>query len=325
MAWTTRQTLAHWRLPSDTGAAYHGGVLRRDASSSRLLAALTAMSLVFAPLLVHAKGLDPEAAAEQRDALEAELADVEPRDAAEQLRAAAEEQGDPELFLAASARLFAAADAEREPELAEAAIELAKIAEDIGLYLADERNFKATNWRPVSNERAAMLAEEAAAQVDAARELIAAIEEERRAAAEAAARQREAEEQDAGKRERKPGTGLIIGGSVALVAGVAGGAMLGAGLAMGAARQREADALDLPTQMDRLDELDRQGQQANVIAGVGGALAGVGLATGIALVIVGVKKRKAAGDDRQAARRPQWMTSPWFNRDGAGLSVTASF
>ncbi len=288
---------------------YHLGV-------KRLATSLLALSLVL-PTPAWAAGLTPEQAEQRRSELERETDSLAKPAAIAELRRVAEDQGDPELFLAASELQRERAEQEGDEALALEAASLADTARDIALYLADERRFTATDWRPVTRERAETLADQAERAGTSARELAASIV----AAREAAANDQVEEPSESPQRQRKPGTGLIAGGAAALTIGAGGIAMIGAGLAMGAAHQREAESLVLPAEQARLDQLDRQGAQANLISYIGIAVAGVGLATGIALVVVGVKRRKAAGSDESASLR----AAPWFDARGAGLSVGGRF
>jgi hypothetical protein len=282
---------------------------------------LLTVSLVL-PAPARAAGLSPEQAEQRRAEVRAETDSLAKPAAAEQLRREAEELGDPDLFLAASDLLREQAEADADEDLAREAAALADTARDIALYLADERRFAATDWRPVTREQAGTLADRAEQAGERARELAATIVAEREAAErEASESEAPSDDRDRKKRERKPGTGLIAGGAAMLTLGAGGLAMIGAGLAMGASRQREAESLDLPAEQARLDELDRQGKQSNLIAYVGIAVAGVGLATGIALVVVGAKQRKRAGGDESASLR----AAPWFGREGGGLSIAGRF
>jgi hypothetical protein len=284
---------------------------------TRLLALTLALCLVPGPVV--AKGLKPEDAAAKRAEIE-QARPADPRAAIEHLTLAGEEFGDPELFLLAAQQAYDEADRARDPELARQAGALAAIARDIGLYLADDQNFAATDWKPVTLERAAELAELARSLIGEAEQLAAAIEAER-AAAEAEAQRRAAELAAQQEPKRKPGTGLIIGGSVALTLGVGGLGMIGAGIAMGQARQRDAEALLLPQQLDELAELDRRGARANAIAYAGIGVAVVGLAVGAALIVVGVKKRKASGSTQETALH----VSGWFDRTAGGVLVGGRF
>lgn len=287
------------------------------------------LALLLTPSLAQAKRLKPEDAAVKRAEIEAKLAE-DPEGAIEELADWADELGDPELFLLASTLAHQHASMTRDLELAAAAEELALTARDIGMYLADKRNYDATDWRPVSRERAMALALEAKTAADIAQSLIDEIEAEQAAAAAEAERARLAALEANKKRARRPGTGLIAGGSVALVFGAGGVGMLGAGLATGQARQREAEALaetlDLPAQLDQLEPIDRRGATANAIAYAGGAIAGVGIIVGAALIAVGVKKRKAAGPGAEAKLAPgRVLVGGWLDRRGGGLAVHGRF
>lgn len=284
----------------------------------RLAPTLLAVSLVL-PAPALAAGLNPEQAEQRRSEVESEVEGLVAAEAVEKLRTEAEALGDPVLFLDASELLREHAEAEANEDLAREAAALADVARDIASYLTDERRFDATDWRPVTREQALELVDQAERAAEQARELAATIVAEREAA-QANASEVEAPVEKP-RRERKPGTGLIAGGAAMLTIGVGGVAMIGAGLAMGSARQREAESLVLPAEQLRLDELDRQGAQANLISYIGIAVAGVGLATGVALVVVGVKKRKQAGSSESASLR----AAPWFDSDGAGLSVGGRF
>ncbi len=123
-----------------------------------------------------------------------------------------------------------------------------------------------------------------------------------------------------------PGTGLIAGGSAALVVGVGGLGMMGAGFALGASAQREVESLVLPQDIDRVPELDQKGSTANVLAYVGGAVGAVGIAVGATLVVLGVKKRKAGGgtaEEDSALSRLHF--GGWALNESAGLTVGGSF
>ena len=245
------------------------------------------------------------------------------REAISESASEGEAEGNPDKFLSAANMAFDQAKRTRDLEFAELAITHAKVALDIGLYLADERNYDATDWHPVTREQAAEVAEQAELLIGAAEDLVEAILAERAAAEEEARRAAElaASEDDDQPKQRKPGTGMIAGGAVALTIGAGGLGMIGAGLALGQARQRDAEALLLPDQLDELEQLDRQGAQANAITYAGIGVATVGLAVGVALIVVGVKKRKAAGPTEATALR----VGGWLDRDAAGLIVGGRF
>ena len=284
------------------------------------IAVALALTLIAGP--VAAKGLKPDDAAEARASVQAGLP-ADPRLAVDALRLEAEMRGDPELFLLAAQSARDLAAQERNPEMAAVAQQLALTARDIGSYLGQDENFDATDWRPVTRERAQAISLEAGTVATQARSLIDEIEAERAADAEAArlAALEGDEEERAGMR---PGTGLIAGGSAALVLGVGGVALLATGLSMGSSAQREAESLSLPAELDRLAELDSKGSTGNVLAFVGGAVAGVGVAVGVALIVVGVKKRKAAGPEPEAGLAGV-RVGGWALRDSAGLTLSGNF
>ncbi len=315
--------------PSEHTHLAHGVYARPVLVARSSLALLTAAALalpVNAWALAPAK-LDPDQARAQRDAtLEQADSLAEERGvpaAVEQIVDEAEASGDPALFLAASERLREHAETEKDEALAEQAEALARTAHDIALYLADQRRFDDTNWRPVTREEAEALAEQAEDAAAKASALAEQIVEEREAAAAAAGRAEQTDPEDEGRpeRERKPGTGLLVGGAVALSLGIGGVAMIGAGVGIGSARQREAEGLALPAEQDRLDVLDRQGAQANVITYAGIGVAAVGIATGIALIVVGSKRRKQGANERASALR----AGPWIGQRGAGLTIGGRF
>lgn len=285
---------------------------------------LLGLSLLSSPAL--AGGLKPDDAQAKRDAITVDLSD-DPKLAAVELQAAAEELGDPVLFLAAADKLRFEAEATRELELAERALPLAMTARDIALYLGNDGNDKRSEWHPVTKAQAIELSGEANRTIAAIERLIEEIEQERAdaAAAAEAARLAALEDDDRQRREMKPGTGMIAGGSAALVVGLGGVAMIGTGVAMGQARQREAEALDLPNQLDQLAELDRQGAQANTIAYVGGAVAGVGIIAGATLIALGVRKRKRAGQAGLESEQARVHVGGYFDRQGGGLSIQGRF
>ncbi|MCA9684239.1 MAG: hypothetical protein KC457_18735 [Myxococcales bacterium] len=293
-----------------------------SAGCSRLIALTLASALALIGPTAAAAGLDPETAEAKRKEVSAGLPS-DPRMAAGKLRAAAQELGDPELFLEAADVLAQAAKEKRDLNLVAEAMPDAQTARDIAIYLADERNYDATDWHPVSRDRADALVSKADRVISEIQALEAEIEDERRRAEEEKARLAAGDEDEGKKkRERKPGTGLIAGGAAALVVGAAGIGLLGAGLAKGSSLQREADGLDLPTEQPRLDELDRMGAQANTFAYVGGALGAVGVGVGVALIVVGVKKRKQAGPSAEAMRL---LPGGYVDRNGGGLSLQGRF
>jgi hypothetical protein len=117
---------------------------------------------------------------------------------------------------------------------------------------------------------------------------------------------------DTPPRRATPGRGLIIGGAVALGLGVAAGAGLIASALVG----RKSNSLggladtDLVGRQERFD----RGRSANAGAIASAAIGVVALATGVALVVVGSKRR---------ARSVAWQ--PLLERGTAGLGLSGRF
>jgi hypothetical protein len=288
----------------------------------RTVALVLVLALV--PSAALAKGLSPEAAAAQRAQLEAERSST-PRVAIEQLGNWGDEFGDPELFLDAATLAQQEADSSRDLELAQLSVTLALTAQDISLNLADARNYDATDWRPVTRDRAAQISLQAQVLADSSRELVREIEAERAAAEAEAERLRNAAVDE--KRAPRPGTGLIAGGGVALALAGGGLGMLTAGLVTGQAHQRDAEAL-LPGDVGGLERIDRLGARSNALAYAGGAVAGVGIIVGAALIAVGIKRRKAepsASASAPTMLQHGWLVGGWADRNGGGLGVQGRF
>jgi hypothetical protein len=291
---------------------------KRMLGSMRTVALVLALALV--PSIVLGNGLSPEAAAAKRAELEAERSSS-PRVAIEQLGNWGDELGDPELFLSAATLAYDEAKSSRDLELAQLAITLALTTGDISSYLADERNYDATDWRPVTRDRAAQISLQAQVLTDSSRDLVREIEAERTAAEAEAERLRNAAVDE--PRQRRPGTGMIVGGSLALGLAAAGIGLLSAGLVSGQAHQREAEPLNLPAELDQLEQLDRKGASSNALAYAGGAVGGVGIAVGVALIVVGLKRRNA--ESSASASRQALLVDGWLDRSGGGLSLRGRF
>jgi hypothetical protein len=219
---------------------------------------------------------------------------------------------DPVLILDSAEALRDQAAAERSIELANAAIERVAPALDMLHYLRDGSVSAA--WQPVAPEYVDTVIKRAESLITDAQTLIATIEEEQRKAAEAAAAPVETDEPK--RRKAKPGTGLIAAGSASLVIGLGAAGLGAAGLVLGA--QAQSDVEDPLVYEPEQSAAEARGQNANVLAGVGFALAGVGVTVGAALIVVGVKKRKRAGSAETA------LIPVWLER-GAGLGVVGRF
>ena len=111
--------------------------------------------------------------------------------------------------------------------------------------------------------------------------------------------------------------------------------MMGFGLASAAGAQKDIDALakdlkdstiDMATFDMKREDIDAKGKRGNTLTYAGAAMGAVGLAAGIALIVVGVKKRKKyraehGGDDSDSTA----MVMPAFGRDHVGLVLTGRF
>lgn len=124
-----------------------------------------------------------------------------------------------------------------------------------------------------------------------------------------------ANEQDAQPASPSPRRrGLVAGGAVALGVGVAGLAMLGAGVGIGAAANDVSAVRD--DKLARERQFDR-GRRANDLAIAGAVVAPIALAVGIALVVVGVRG--------PTKRRSRTAWSPWGGDRAVGMLVRGAF
>lgn len=189
---------------------------------------------------------------------------------------------DPVLFLDAADAYKAAGEEAGEIEPIQTAKEQVLVAIDMLEFLGDDRASK--QWQPVTDDhRSALLsrAEGLLAQCDAAIEQITAAQ---------AAPVEEPVEED--KRSGN-GMGLIVAGAGLGVVGLAGLGLGVAGLGIGANAQSEVD--DPRIYGREFDTWDAKGRRGNLFAYVGLPVAAVGLGAGIALIVLGLKKRKLAG------------------------------
>jgi hypothetical protein len=111
-----------------------------------------------------------------------------------------------------------------------------------------------------------------------------------------------------------PGRPLIIGGSVALVLGAAAIIPLAWGGVRGARAQR---ARDESTDLEEIEEIDRDGKRANTVLIAGAVVMPVMIVTGAVLVGVGLKR------NRDASNRVAF--APTFDRSSAGVSFSGRF
>ncbi|MEM6291553.1 MAG: hypothetical protein AAGA54_09820 [Myxococcota bacterium] len=194
---------------------------------------------------------------------------------------------------------------ERSIEQAEACIEVTMVAVDIAaFYEAVNAGEASSTWLVIDPASASTLRAEAEAQIEEAEALIEEIEAEQAAAEDGpvavASDSKKKKKKKRGK--AKPGTGMLIGGSVATAIGAGGAGLAIAGLMLSQNAQSEVETLGgNPENQARIDELDEEGARANLYGWVGTGVAVAGLAIGIPLIIVGAKKRKAAGPSSNAS------------------------
>lgn len=152
-------------------------------------------------------------------------------------------------------------------------------------------------------------------------ERLAKIEAELQAVAEREAAERAANQPSPPEPEPRlaPGAGLIIGGSVALGLGVGGLGVMVTGMVLGS---QNDDVSDLPTiDLETRAERFRTGRLGNALAIAGGVGGSVLVAAGVALIVVGLKKKRAAGEHESA----RVMIAPDIAATRLGLGVVGRF
>jgi hypothetical protein len=114
----------------------------------------------------------------------------------------------------------------------------------------------------------------------------------------------------------KPGQGLVIGGAVMIGVGAVGAGLMIGGLVGGGSAQKAFDESE-PGSADR-DNIRKRGRTMNALAITGGIVGGVFLGTGIALLVVGLKRNKDA-------RLRNVMVLPEAGPNYAGLGLSGRF
>ena len=141
---------------------------------------------------------------------------------------------------------------------------------------------------------------------------------EREAAERAAAERAAAEAAEAAKPRRPPGQGLMIAGGVIGGLGVGGLAVMISGMVIG---NKNDDISDLPTNdFDTRADRFRMGRLGNTLAIAGGVGGGVLLGAGVALLVVGLKKKRAAGQETAGV-----TVVPIFDATQTGLGLAGRF
>lgn len=234
------------------------------------------------------------------------------------------ELADPVLIIDAAEAWREHAAKQRSIAAAQTAIDRVQLALDMLFFLRDSAG--SASWQPVAPEYLSVLIERAQSVVTDAGSLVAEIEAEQLAAAQAAA-EPAAEPIDNKRGPAKPGTGLIAGGSAALVLGLGGAGLGVAGLALGANAQTDVE--DPTVYEPEHSAAQARGRTGNTLAGVGLAVAIVGVSVGAALIVLGRNKRKPnerkPAPDQASAQLSPLLDFSGHRFSGAGLSVRGRF
>jgi len=300
----------------------------------RLLATLLAVAMPAAALptparaapvlaLLAGEKVSPEEAASARKSVQERAQGLRKSDAGAAAELLSEEAGtrsDPVLYLdAADAYREAGAKERSRPDL-ETGIEKARIGLDILYFLQDPRCDP--DWQILDSGQIPAEIRRGEKIIAGAEQAIRDLEKKSDAAPVAA-------EEPKGPRKKAPrdGRGLIAGGSLLTVVGVAGIGMLGAGLATGASAQKDIENLnesDLDYQ-SQYDDIDAKGKLGNTLTYAGAVVGAVGLAAGIALLVVGVKKRKKYRAEHGSDETARLHLLPVAGRGEAGLLLHGRF
>jgi hypothetical protein len=250
----------------------------------------------------------PQMAAERRGHIEAEAkaradgGDV-PGSALVYDRGASE-KGDPVLYLAAGDVYLELAKKDGDEEMAQAAIERGRIAQDILFFHLDsaaDEDFRLveTSEVPTLLARADDLVQEGETTL-----------QQIQSAADPTGTPAGAPP----PKKKGNGKGMIVGGLVLASAG-GGLAVMGvAGLALGAVNQNKAE--DPTIYGEAYDDVESKGKRANLLAGVGLGLGAACIAGGVVLYLLGKRRQKRAAEGDKVV-----MVSPTLT----GLAVTGRF
>jgi hypothetical protein len=167
----------------------------------------------------------------------------------------------------------------------------------------------------VEREKELAWVDERVSKIDAELKVVA----EREAAAERqAAAERAANERASQPEPPPPGRGLVIAGSVIAGLGVGGLGVMTTGMVLGSQNDDISDLAtnDLVTRADRF----RMGRLGNTLAIAGGVGGAVLLGTGVALLVLGLKKNRGAGQGRADV-----TVVPAFDGARAGVAFVGRF
>jgi hypothetical protein len=302
---------------------------------SRLLAALLVVSVpmgaVPTPAVAAAKVTPAQASGARKPIQERAqglLKAGNPDSAAEMLSEEAGKRSDPVLYLdAADAYRAAGEENKSKPDL-ETGIERARIGLDILHFLQDPR--ADPEWQVVDSGEISAEIRRGEKIIEASEEALANLDKKVEAPPPV---------EDDGKKERKKapkdGRGLIAAGSLLTLVGVGGLGIMGAGMAIASSAQKDIDAsaealkngsIDQATfDMEKADS-DSKGNRGNTLTYAGIGVGAVGLAAGIALLVLGVKKRKKYRAENGGSESDSTaMLVPSIGYGHAGLVFTGRF
>lgn len=306
---------------------------------ARLLAAAIAVALPLAPLpaaatpialVADAGKVTPAQASGARkpvqDRAQGLLKAGNPDSAAELLAEEASKRSDPVLHLdAADAYKTAGVQNKSKADLT-SGIDEAKIGLDILYFLQDPRCDP--DWQLVDSS-------EVSAEIRRGEKI---VEDSEKAITDLDTKVEApppVEEDKGRKKAPRDGRGYIAVGSLLTLVGVGGLGIMGAGLATGASAQKDIDTLAeslkngtiMQAQFDaEKTAIDDKGKRGNVLTYAGIGVGAVGLAAGIALLVVGIKKRKQyRAEHGGASDSPSAMLLPALGRDSAGLVLSGRF
>ncbi len=134
------------------------------------------------------------------------------------------------------------------------------------------------------------------------------------------------EERAASRRRASPGVPMIALGSVAVTVGVGGTALLTAGAVIGA-QANDISGVPVSDLEARQAQFER-GRMGNTMLIAGAAVGTLGIGAGVALLVIGVRRRDAARAQKNAraeGRRQEVMVAPAFGGRDVGLVLSGRF
>lgn len=275
-----------------------------------------------------------------RDAVKGERESGDLEAAADGMASNAAELGDPVTMLEAGEIGLEHADKTRSKDAAETALERSRTALDIlEFYAAVDAGQATSDWLVVAPSEISGLVDRANAQIEKAEELISAIDSENAKVADKGDGEGKKKRKKRDKGEARPGTGMIAAGSIFTAIGITGIPMAVAGLVISSKKQKDVEKLQPGD--PKIVDLDAQGSKGNLLAYLGAGFAVGGLAIGLPLLIIGVKKRKQAGDgpsssarlggrdlarvDHRRRRDHELRVAPVFGGSSTGLMLRGRF